>query len=76
LVAFLVALTDPRVQFERAPFDHPELRVPSDGFDGLGKHVIEAVGASGNARPLETFLELNPQDAIFTPRGLCNKNAR
>ncbi|MBI4910731.1 MAG: cytochrome C peroxidase [Acidobacteria bacterium] len=28
LVAFLKALTDDRVRFERAPFDHPELCVP------------------------------------------------
>ncbi|MEZ5402871.1 MAG: cytochrome c peroxidase [Bryobacteraceae bacterium] len=29
LVAFLKSLTDDRVRFERAPFDHPELCVPS-----------------------------------------------
>ncbi len=29
LVAFLKALTDDRVRFERAPFDHPELCVPA-----------------------------------------------
>ena len=29
LVAFLVALTDDRVRFERAPFDHPSLCVPN-----------------------------------------------
>ncbi len=28
LVAFLISLTDERVRWERAPFDHPELRVP------------------------------------------------
>lgn len=28
LVAFLNALTDERVRFQRAPFDHPELCVP------------------------------------------------
>jgi hypothetical protein len=31
LVRFLLALTDPRVKLERAPFDHPELFVPIDG---------------------------------------------
>lgn len=31
LVKFLLALTDPRVRYERAPFDHPELFVPIDG---------------------------------------------
>src|SRR5206468_187012 len=29
LVAFLESLTDPRVQCEQAPFDHPELLVPN-----------------------------------------------
>jgi cytochrome c peroxidase len=29
LVAFLVALTDERVRFHRAPFDHPSLKVPN-----------------------------------------------
>jgi cytochrome c peroxidase len=28
LVAFLKALTDERVRWERAPFDHPQLRIP------------------------------------------------
>jgi len=28
LVAFLKSLTDERVRWERAPFDHPELRIP------------------------------------------------
>jgi hypothetical protein len=32
LVKFLIALTDPRVRFERAPFDHPEVFVPLDGL--------------------------------------------
>jgi cytochrome c peroxidase len=31
LVKFLIALTDPRVKYERAPFDHPEIFVPIDG---------------------------------------------
>ncbi len=31
LVKFLLALTDPRVKYERAPFDHPEIFVPIDG---------------------------------------------
>lgn len=29
LVQFLLALTDPRVKFEQAPFDHPSLTVPA-----------------------------------------------
>ncbi|MBX3208494.1 MAG: hypothetical protein KF764_25845 [Labilithrix sp.] len=31
LVAFLEALTDERVQYERAPFDHPSLSLPNGG---------------------------------------------
>lgn len=31
LVKFLLALTDPRVKYERAPFDRPEIFVPVDG---------------------------------------------
>lgn len=31
LVDFLLTLTDDRVRFERAPFDHPEVIVPLDG---------------------------------------------
>jgi len=31
LVKFLLALTDERVKFEQAPFDHPEIFVPLDG---------------------------------------------
>ena len=31
LVKFLLALTDPRVKLERAPFDKPEMFVPIDG---------------------------------------------
>jgi hypothetical protein len=31
LVKFLIALTDPRVKYERAPFDRPEIFVPIDG---------------------------------------------
>ena len=33
LVAFMVATTDDRVRYRRAPFDHPELRIP-DGHPG------------------------------------------
>jgi hypothetical protein len=31
LVKFLLSLTDQRVKYERAPFDHPEIFVPLDG---------------------------------------------
>lgn len=70
LLSFLKALTDERVRYERAPFDHPELCVPvgypaqpasepdhpssaQDTWAG-----IPAIGAAGNAVPLQTFEEL------------------
>jgi cytochrome c peroxidase len=31
LVKFLISLTDQRVKFEQAPFDHPEIFVPAEG---------------------------------------------
>jgi cytochrome c peroxidase len=70
IVAFLEALTDERVLYQRAPFDHPQLFVPNghpgdststedtDG-DGLADDSmieIPAVGAAGGD-PLPGFLE-------------------
>jgi cytochrome c peroxidase len=66
IVAFLHALTDDRVRFERAPFDHPSLDVPNGGTPGhaplsftgvplLDDRVqIPAVGAAGHDLPLGT----------------------
>lgn len=71
LIEFLHSLTDERVRYERAPFDHPELVVPH-GHEGdrtqlvgpgasgasLGKDlrlVAPAVGASGRRAPLQPF---------------------
>jgi cytochrome c peroxidase len=62
LVAFLLALTDDRVRYERAPFDHPELPLPA-GQDAAGADLITlvpAVGATGRAAPVKRFLDLNP----------------
>ena len=71
--AFMKALTDERVRFERAPFDHPELCVSTGHVESLGQSLpgrtaprtatdrwasIPAVGAKGNAVPLQTFEEL------------------
>jgi len=67
LVAFLLALTDPRVRREAAPFDHPGLVVPHGSFpDGTDIALeIPAVGKDG--RPggglLPTFLSASPFDA-------------
>jgi hypothetical protein len=74
IVEFLKALTDDRVRFERAPFDHPSLCVPigyaenppgvvrpDTSLDGAAADVlafIPPVGQSGNAVPLQTFAEL------------------
>lgn len=68
LVDFLLSLTDQRVKFERAPFDHPEIIVPIDGAapdntsgraallaDARFQRVPE-VGAAGRATPLPNFL--------------------
>ncbi|MEH2330076.1 cytochrome-c peroxidase [Nostoc sp.] len=62
LVAFLKGLTDDRVRYDKAPFDHPQLFIP-DGHvgnsnsvvdDGTGKATddtveIPAVGRNGNS---------------------------
>jgi cytochrome c peroxidase len=75
VVAFLEALTDERVLYRRAPFDHPQLFVPN-GHPGNWTYVLDtdgdgraddlmveipAVGAAGSA-PLPGFLE-----GIFGP---------
>ncbi len=74
LVAFLKTLTDDRVRFEKAPFDHPEIKI-SHGHIGnnitvaagnplssdLAQDellVIDAVGADGVVTPLKPFEEL------------------
>lgn len=71
LAAFMKALTDERVRYDRAPFDHPELSIPN-GYpvdhtlvtdangDGKGDDVfmiIPATGASGLTTPIPGFLE-------------------
>jgi hypothetical protein len=69
LVAFLRALTDPRVITRAAPFDHPQLFVPNGHVaapgggvvrdpDGSAKDLlieVPAVGRAGGA-PLPGFL--------------------
>lgn len=63
LVAFLKSLTDDRVRFQRAPFDHPEIVVP-DGHVGFHCEValdndvlVHATGAGGGAR-LKSFEDI------------------
>ncbi len=73
LVDFLIALTDSRVKFERAPFDHPEIIIPVEGDapdNTAGRAALLAdarfqriapVGAAGRAanNPLPNFLNVS-----------------
>jgi cytochrome c peroxidase len=87
LVAFMKALSDDRVRFERAPFDHPELCIPvgHDLQPGGERYplsavdrwaAIPAVGRKGNQAPLQTFEELlqgigNDGSRSHTLRDVC-----
>lgn len=71
LVAFLISLTDKRVKYKKAPFDHPELFIPADGLEEEPSYLIEATGRNGATKPLEPFLGLDPYDEIYTPKGRC-----
>jgi cytochrome c peroxidase len=77
LVAFMTALTDERVRWQRAPFDHPQLCFP-DGQVGSESAVVAsatsgaaadavlclpAVGAGGATQPLRPFLTPGPFEA-------------
>jgi len=61
LVAFLQALTDDRVRFQSAPFDHPELFVP-DGSPTKGFSLIDDKSGFGDAT---TTLVHVPQTGMF-----------
>ena len=70
LVNFLLSLTDERVRYQRAPFDHPSLTVPNGEVGNESSvqpesllelnqakdrfQTIDAVGASGGS-PLPLF---------------------
>ena len=62
LVAFMKALTDERVRYQAAPFDHPELilpngqLIPQNGLTVDNAVVFPATGQAGGA-PLQTFAE-------------------
>ncbi len=74
LIAFLKTLTDNRVRYEQAPFDHPEIKIPEghigDEFAVQAGHplssklardeykIIEAVGAFGRQTPIRPFDQL------------------
>ena len=69
LVAFLKTLTDDRVRYERAPFDHPSLTVPNGHTfnetsvvrNGTTPYALDtllaipAVGAAGRTAPITAF---------------------
>jgi cytochrome c peroxidase len=61
LEAFLLSLTDERVRFQKAPFDHPQLFVPNGSADPSGLDEermmeVSAVGRNGGP-PQKKFLE-------------------
>ena len=75
LVAFLLALSDDRVRYKKAPFDHPSICIPhghqvnasgaviQDGTSGQAidnMQCLPAVGAGGLSTGLATFLNLSP----------------
>lgn len=74
VIEFMLEITDERVKFERAPFDHPQIIVPLDGtapnISEIGGRagglltdarfrIIPAVGAGGNAVGLPNFLNVS-----------------
>jgi len=80
VVDFLLELTDERVAFERAPFDHPEIIVPIDGTApentaGRGALLsvptlfrqVPAVGAGGIAAKLPNFLNITSGPRLLFP---------
>jgi cytochrome c peroxidase len=72
LIAYLKSFTDERVRYQKAPFDHPEVRVPNGHSGnaqlalqgnplngGLAQDdilVVPAVGANGSTTPVKPFL--------------------
>jgi cytochrome c peroxidase len=80
LVAFLQALTDERVRQEKAPFDHPAIRVPN-GCSGDQTQVVGASGSpcrddlvqvpavGGGGRPTAGLLPLQPFLSVINLRG-------
>ena len=53
LVAFLKGLTDERVRYDRAPFDHPQLFVPN-GHPGDSTHVTD----DGTGKATDSLVEI------------------
>jgi len=87
LVAFMKSLTDDRVRYERAPFDHPQLFItnghPGDQNavtdDGRGQATttmleLPAVGRNGLSTPQPNFLGVTSElsPATITPPSSAN----
>jgi cytochrome c peroxidase len=85
LVAFMQSLTDDRVRFERAPFDHPQLfitnghpgdqnAVTNDGSGQATTTLVElpAVGRNGISTPQPNFLGVysDGSTTTITPRSI------
>jgi hypothetical protein len=79
LVAFMQSLTDERVRYERAPFDHPQLfitnghpgdqnAVTDDGSGQATTTVVElpAVGRNGLSTPQPNFLGVTSERSTTT----------
>lgn len=65
LVRFLISLTDPRVKYERAPFDRPQLFVPVDGRApendlGPGAQGVGVIPAPGTLAALSSCSPTTP----------------
>lgn len=61
VIAFLLALTDERVRWQRAPFDHPQLFVPNgDSTPGTDNLIEVPPSGAAGGQPLQRFLNLNP----------------
>ena len=76
IIDFLNSLTDERVRYQKAPFDHPQLLIPHGHVGNeqqvtagnplaatLGKEqqlLLPAVGASGSSTPITGFLSAVP----------------
>lgn len=77
IIALLKSFTDERVRYEKAPFDHPQIKVPhghADQFGALNEGnfgsvnlakdqylEIPAVGANGADTPLPSFADILEQ---------------
>lgn len=57
LVRFLLSLTDPRVKFEAAPFDHPELFVPN-GYAGDDELITNKKSIDGIEQAVDDILHV------------------